>query len=197
MKNIFIIGTNVNPASSGSFETFVDELIKGRKDKNIKYHVACKGKENGELEYNNARCFSVKVPEIGVMQSIYYNNKAFKESIKYIKENDLDDSIIFILACKTGPFIGHYKKILEDLEIPLLAKLSGHELNGDKWSNHYKKISVRLMVKYSDLLICDSKKVEEDINKYYKEYYPETTLIENGTNLNNIVREYEDVFNLV
>lgn len=197
MKNIFIIGTNVNPASSGSFETFVDELIKGRQDKNIKYHVACKGKENGEYEYNNARCFNVTVPEIGVMQTIYYNIKALKESIKYIKENDLDDSIIFILACKTGPFIGHYKKILEDLEIPLLAKLSGHELNGDKWSNHYKKISVRLMVKYSDLLICDSKKVEEDINKYYKEYYPETTLIEHSTNSNNIVREYEDVFNLV
>lgn len=41
MKNIFIIGSKGIPAKYGGFETFVEELTKNQKNKEIKYHVSC------------------------------------------------------------------------------------------------------------------------------------------------------------
>ena len=44
----------------------------------------------------------------------------------------------------------------------------------------YWKLSERLMVKHSDLLICDSKNIEKYIHESYEKYNPKTTFIAYG-----------------
>ena len=111
MKDIFIIGCKGIPSNYGGYETFVENLTFYKKNKNIKYHVACIGSEEREYEHNNARCFNVKIPNIGPAKAIVYDLKAIKRSIEYIKKNNIKNAIIYILACRIGPFLKHYKKI--------------------------------------------------------------------------------------
>ena len=183
-KNIFIIGSKGIPAQYGGFETFVENLTLKRENEKIKYHVACLGKENNEFEHNNARCFTVKVPNIGPAKAVYYDVKALKETIKYIKENNIKNAIVYILACRIGPFIGHYNKQLKKLGIELYVNPDGHEWKRAKWNyliKKYWKLSEKLMVKHADLLICDSLNIEKYIKEDYKKYNPKTTFIAYGS----------------
>ena len=183
MKNIFIIGSKGIPAKYGGFETFVDKLTEYKMSNEIKYHVACMGKDYGEFEYNNSRCFNVRVPEIGPAKAVYYDIIALKSCIKYIRENNIKNAIIYILACRIGPFIGYYKRILKKNNIQILVNPDGHEWKRAKWNvfiRRYWKISERLMVKHADLLVCDSINIEKYIKEDYKKYKPNTTFIAYG-----------------
>ena len=84
-RNIFIIGSKGIPAKYGGFETFVENLTSKKQKENIKYHVACIGNDNSEFEYNNSRCFNVKLPNIGAAKAEYYDLVALERTIKYIK----------------------------------------------------------------------------------------------------------------
>ena len=109
MQNVFIIGSKGIPAAYGGYETFVDKLTEyHRNNDKIKYHVACKGEENKEYIYHNARCFMIKVPDIGPAQAIYYDVAALKECCRYIEKKQVKQPVIYILACRIGPFIRHY-----------------------------------------------------------------------------------------
>lgn len=183
MKNIFIIGSKGIPAKYGGFETFVEKLTEKQINKDIKYHVACLANNSNEFEHNGARCFNINVPNIGAGKAVYYDIMALKACIKYIEENNLKDSKIYILACRIGPFIGHYKKKLRKLGVELLVNPDGHEWKRGKWSapiKKYWKISEQLMVKHADLLVCDSKNIERYIQEDYKKYKPDTTFIAYG-----------------
>ena len=183
MKNIFIIGSKGIPAKYGGFETFVDKLTEYRKSDEIKYHVACMGKDYSEFEYNNSRCFNIKVPEIGAAKAVYYDVAALQECIRYIKQNNIKNAIIYILACRIGPFIGYYKRKLEKMNITLLVNPDGHEWKRAKWNvviRKYWKVSERLMVKHADLLVCDSINIEKYNKEDYKKYKPNTTFIAYG-----------------
>jgi rhamnosyltransferase len=186
MKNIFIIGSKGIPAKYGGFETFVDKLTLYKHDTNIKYHVACLSNEKKEFEYNNARCFNVKVKNIGSAKAIVYDVKALQMCEKYIIKNNMKNSIIYILACRIGPFLAFYKKRLEKQGIKVYVNPDGHEWKRSKWNKvvkAYWKYSERLMVKYADLLICDSIGIEDYINKEYSSYKPKTTFIPYGAEM--------------
>lgn len=184
--NVFIIGSKGIPAKYGGFETFVDKLTELKKSKEIKYHVACMDKNNNEFEYNNARCFNVKVPNIGPAKAVYYDIKALKECIKYIKTNNITNAIVYILACRIGPFIGYYKKQLQKLNVELYVNPDGHEWKRAKWNRlikKYWKLSEKLMVKHANLLICDSKNIEKYIKEDYRKYNPKTIFIAYGADM--------------
>ena len=186
MRDIFIIGSKGIPAKYGGFETFVDKLTEKQKSRNIKYHVACMADNNEEFEYNGARCFNVKVPEVGSGKAVIYDILSLKRCIKYIKENKIEKPIIYILACRIGPFIGYYKKQLQRLGCTLYVNPDGHEWKRSKWNaaiRRYWKISERLMVKHADLLICDSEAIEKYIKEDYAEYNPNTTFIAYGADV--------------
>lgn len=183
MKHVFIIGSKGIPAKYGGFETFVEKLIEGQKSKEIKYHVSCLADKSKEFEYNGASCFNVKVPNIGPAKAVYYDIAALKECIKCIKENNIKNSIIYILACRIGPFVRLYKKKLKKLGSTLIINPDGYEWKRAKWNKiirQYWKISERYMIKHADLLICDSKNIEKYINQYYKQYNPKTIFIAYG-----------------
>jgi rhamnosyltransferase len=70
------------------------------------------------------------------------------------------------------------------LTFRLNGGLTGHEWMRQKWSapvRKYWKESERLMVKYSDLAICDSKNMEKYIHEEYAEYNPKTVYISYGS----------------
>lgn len=183
MKHIFIIGSKGIPAKYGGFETFVDELVSRRKSPNLKYYVYCLSNQNNEFIYKEAFCFNVKVPNIGPAKAVYYDLKALKHSIQYIKENNLTDSIVYILACRIGPFFGKYVKVLHKLNCKVFVNPDGHEWKRAKWNyfiKRYWKLSEKLMVKHADLLICDSKNIEFYIKNDYKKYNPRTSFIAYG-----------------
>ena len=197
MRNIFIVGSKGIPANYGGYETFVENLTDKKKSKDIKYHVACLGKEDKEdFEYNNARCFTVKVPNIGPAKAILYDLRAIKKSINYIKENNIDSAIIYILACRIGPFLHYYKKQMEKLGISLYINPDGHEWMRAKWSKpikKYWKVSEKLMVKEADLVICDSKNIEKYILESYSKYNPKTTYIAYGADTEKSKLDDNDV----
>lgn len=183
MKNIFIIGSKGIPAQYGGFETFVEELTKNQKNNSIKYHVSCLSDNKAEFYHNGARCFNVKVPNIGAAKAVYYDISALNECIRYIKRNNLNDSIVYILACRIGPFMWYFKKQLQKLNVRVYVNPDGHEWKRAKWSaliRKYWKLSERLMVKNADLLICDSINIEKYIKDDYQEYRPQTTYISYG-----------------
>ena len=50
---------------------------------------------------------------------------ALKYSLKEIEEKNYKGAIIYILACRIGPFIGHYKKQMKKLGITLMVNPDG------------------------------------------------------------------------
>jgi rhamnosyltransferase len=187
MQNIFIIGSKGIPANYGGFETFVDKLVEYKKGKNIQYHVSCLSYSNNEeFYYNNARCFNVKVGDYGSGKAIIYDILALKKSYEYIKGNNISNAVIYILACRIGPFLYFYKKKLEKNGIKVYINPDGHEWKRSKWNKFirmYWKISEKLMVKEADLLICDSIGIEEYIKETYFKYSPKTTYIAYGADM--------------
>ena len=184
-KQVFMIGSKGIPAAYGGFETFVEKLTEYQTEDKIKYHVACMGNSNTEYEHNGARCFMVKVPSIGPAKAIYYDIAALRACIRYCRKHSMEGRPVFyVLACRIGPFIGHYKKQIEKLGGVLYVNPDGHEWKRRKWSapvRRYWKFSEKLMVKHADLLVCDSKNIERYIQEDYVKYHPRTTFIAYGS----------------
>lgn len=185
MQHVFIVGSKGIPGAYGGYETFVDKLTEYHQNRDdIKYHVACKSDKNDEFEYHNARCFNVKVPNIGPAQAIYYDVAALKACCKYIKKNNIEHPIVYILACRIGPFAAHYQRKIHKLGGVVYVNPDGHEWKRAKWSapvRKYWKISEKMMVKHADLLVCDSKNIEKYIKEDYAKYNPNTTFIAYGS----------------
>lgn len=193
MKNVFIIGSKGIPANYGGFETFVDKLVSNKKNEEISYHVSCLSDNKKEFSYNGARCFNVDVPNIGSAKAILYDIKALLSCVKYIKELKLQNCIIYILASRIGPFLAFYKRVLENNGIKVYLNPDGHEWKRSKWNKFIKlywKYSESLMIKHSDLIICDSKGIEEYVKKEYVKFNPVTVFIAYGAD-NFLMRSAE------
>nr|WP_276950341.1 DUF1972 domain-containing protein [Acetatifactor muris] len=186
MQHVFIIGSKGIPGAYGGYETFVDKLTEYHQQAvELRYHVACKN-SGKEVEYHNARCFRVKVPDIGPAQAIYYDVAALKSCCIYIEKNKIEKPVIYILACRIGPFAAYFQKKVHSLGGKLYVNPDGHEWMRSKWSwpvRQYWKISERMMVKHADLLICDSQCIEKYIHERYKKYRPLTTFIAYGADM--------------
>lgn len=184
MQHIFIVGSKGIPGSYGGYETFVDKLTEYHQhNQYLKYHVACKGTEEDEEEYHNVHCFKIKVPDIGPAQAIYYDVASLNYCCKYIMDNKIPNPIVYILACRIGPFSAHFQRKIHKLGGVVYVNPDGHEWMRAKWSaivREYWKISERMMVKNSDLLICDSQNIEKYIQETYEKYKPNTTFIAYG-----------------
>lgn len=184
VQHVFIVGSKGIPGNYGGYETFVDKLTEYHQNNpNLKYHVACKAKDTKTFEYHNADCFDVKVPSIGPAQAIYYDVAALNQCVKYIRQHNIQHPIVYILACRIGPFADRFQKVIHKLGGKLYINPDGHEWMRAKWSapvRKYWKISEQLMTKHCDLLICDSKNIEKYIHDEYGKYNPKTTFIAYG-----------------
>ncbi|WP_040470798.1 beta 1-4 rhamnosyltransferase Cps2T [Lentilactobacillus kisonensis] len=190
VRHVFIIGSKGIPAKYGGYETFVEYLTKRKISKNIQYHVSCKvinkSSSKKRFNYNDADCFNVYVPQIGSAQAIYYDISALVQSIKYAEIHNIKNPVFYILACRIGPFISFIVNKIHSIGGVAYVNPDGHEWKRSKWSypvRKYWKISERLMVKHADLLICDSKSIEEYIQSTYASYMPKTTFIAYGADI--------------
>lgn len=210
-REVFIVGAKGIPARYGGFESFVDQLTARKQTNRIHYYVACRrdlSENKADLyEYNDATCFNVDVPNIGPAKAIMYDVKAFKEALKIIRQKKIAHPIVYVLACRMGPFINHFKKQLKLFNGELLVNPDGHEWLRAKWSlpvRKYWKLSEQLMVKHADLLICDSQSIEKYIKTDYSKYQPQTRYIAYGSDIkksevslrNQKVKEWYAKFNV-
>lgn len=184
MQHVFIVGSKGIPGAYGGYETFVDKLTEYHaQDDRLKYHVACKDQKNFETEYHNARCFHVKVPNIGPAQAIWYDVAALHQCCAYIEQHHIEHPIVYILACRIGPFAAHYQRRIHKLGGVVYVNPDGHEWLRAKWPapvRRYWKVSEKMMTKHADLLICDSVNIEKYIQTTYAAYQPKTTYIAYG-----------------
>lgn len=175
IQHVYLVGAK-SLGAYGGYETFVYKLTEYHQNKeNIKYHVACKANGDGcmdetkfdgvtkindhEFEFHNAHCFKIDVPQIGPAQAIYYDVAALKACCEHIKKNHIPHPIVYIMACRIGPFAGHFYREIHKLGGTVFLNPDGHEWMRAKWSapiRKYWKISEQMMVKYCDLAICDS-----------------------------------------
>lgn len=205
VQHVFLIGAK-SLGAYGGYETFINKLTEYHQNNSeIKYHVACKANGDGsmnpykttgaqiindhEFMYHNAQCFRVKIPEkLGPAQAIYYDVAALHESCEIIKRDKIPHPIVYIMACRIGPFMEHYYHEIHKLGGQVFLNPDGHEWRRAKWSElvrKYWKVSEQMMVKWSDLVICDSKTIEKYIHKSYdgkgiRSRNPKTTFIAYG-----------------
>lgn len=205
IQHLFLVGAK-SLGTYGGYETFINKLTEyHQNNERIKYHVACKANGDGcmdpnktvgaeivsdrEFTYHNAECFRIHVPEkLGSAQAIYYDVAALKECCKIIREQKITHPIVYIMACRIGPFIKHFYKEINKLGGAVYLNPDGHEWMRVKWSapvRKYWKLSEQMMVKWSDLVICDSVNIEKYIHEEYdgkgiKGRNPKTTFIAYG-----------------
>ena len=217
MQHVFICGAK-GISNYGGYETFVQKLIEyHEKEETIQYHVACKANgegcmdfenlsgiareerdENGVLKsfmYKGAHCMTVKCPNIGPAQAIYYDRAALKMCIEFCEKNKIEKPIFYMLTCRIGPFISGLVKKIHEIGGTFYLNPDGHEWKRAKWSKPvraYWKKSEQLMVKHADLVVCDSVNIEKYINHQYGKYDPKTTFIAYGSDLTPSVLANDD-----
>lgn len=207
IQHVYLVGAK-SLGAYGGYETFVYKLTEyHQNNKKIKYHIACKANGDGymdesklegaalindhEFEFHNAHCFKINVPQIGPAQAIYYDVAALKMCCEHIRKNHIQHPIVYIMACRIGPFARHFYKEIHQLGGQVYLNPDGHEWMRAKWSapiRKYWKISEQMMVKYCDLAICDSVNIEKYIHACYdgkgiKGRNPKTTFIAYGADL--------------
>lgn len=195
-QQVFIIGSKGIPASYGGFETFVEKLTEYQKSNHIRYHVARLADDDLRYEYNGAKCFDVKIPNIGSAKAICHDIWALHLCINYCRKRpSIRHPVFYILACRIGPFIRYYKKQIKDLGGVVYVNPDGHEWKRMKWNlfiRKYWKLSEKLMVKHADLLVCDSKNIEKYIQRIYSKYEPKTKFIAYGSDTQHSILAKND-----
>lgn len=186
MKHIFLVGAK-SLGAYGGYETFINKLTEYHQENpRLKYHIACKANGDGsmnenklenikrisdsEFSYHNADCFKIHVPRIGPVQAIYYDVMSLKKCCIYIRKNNIQNPIVYIMACRIGPFARHFYLKIHKLGGKVYLNPDGHEWMRAKWSipvRKYWKLSEQMMVKWSDLVICDSANIEKYIHEQY------------------------------
>lgn len=189
IQHVFIIGCKGIPARYGGFETFVDKLAQYQLCRGIRYHVACAvepqedGQANRHFYCHHADCVNIPWRDIGPARAVAYDIDALCYFLHYVQKKQIAHPVFYILACRIGPFIRHFKKRIDALGGRLLVNPDGHEFLRAKWSapvRRYWKYSERLMVRYADLLVCDSKTIQAYIRREYTAYGPKTVYIAYG-----------------
>ena len=131
VQHVYLVGAK-SLGAYGGYETFVYKLTEYHQSiENIKYHVACKANGDGcmdeskfegvtkindhEFEFHNAHCFKIDVSQIGPAQAICYDIAALKDCCEHIRKNHIPHPIVYIMACRIGPFAGYFYKEIHKL----------------------------------------------------------------------------------
>ena len=145
VQHVFLVGAK-SLGAYGGYETFINKLTEYHQNNlRLKCHVTCKANGDGCMDvdktegakrtesntftYHNADCFLIHVLEkLGSAQAIYFDVDVVEECCCIIKVQKISNPIVYIMACRIGPFIKYfYKKI---------HKLGGRiYLNPDGWKD--------------------------------------------------------------
>ena len=186
-KNIIIIGSRGYKFNYGGWETFVTNLVTNTEDKNIHYYIPNLTYEKSldkKIEKEpRVTCPYIYTPNQGFATMFTFTIKSINYFIKYIKKENLQNTIMLILGCKVGPLFPFWIPKLHKMGVKVIINPDGLEWKRDKWSWWIKqcfKISERYSIKYSDYCVCDSKAIEEYVINKYQKYQTPTTFIAYG-----------------
>lgn len=164
MKKVAIIGTVGIPACYGGFESLVENLTKNS-SKQIRYSVFCSSHHYQEKmeEYNNAKLLYLPLKANG-MQSIPY------DIFSLIKCFKLKPDVVLILGVSGCIFLPIFKLISR---AKVVTNIDGLEWKRDKWGwaiKKFLKISEKIAVKFSDVVVTDNKAIGDYVYSEYGKY---------------------------
>ena len=201
-QHIFIVGAK-SVGQYGGFEAFLAELIRQHRDGGqFRYTVTVKANGYGCMDesaldgvtredknvfiWQGARIVKLPVPQIGSAQAVSLDLKGLSWCLRCCETQGITAPVFYLLACRVGPFLGHYARRIHRLGGTLCVNPDGHEYLRGKWPapvRAYWKLSERLTVRNADLMVCDSRRIEEYIRETYRKYSPKTVFIPYGTTL--------------
>lgn len=183
MNHVFIVGSKGIPAKYGGFETFVEELTKGKQSKGIQYHVSCMNNDEKHFEHNGADCFNVRVPLPGAPGRIFHVGLVLQQVEEWAKIHPDEKVIVYILGCRIGPLLIPHAQKLHKLGTEIYCNPDGLEWKRSKWSalaKAFLRYCEKCLVENSDLVICDSVNIEKYIKETYGSKVKATTYIAYG-----------------
>ena len=159
--HVAIIGTVGVPACYGGFESLVDNLLDFT-PQNVEYTVFCSGKKyEKRLEsYKGAKLVYLEMDANG-KDSIFYDFKSMKLSVAAKAD------IMLILGVSGCVFLPYIRRIFKG---KIITNIDGLEWRRDKWKWYAKKLlklSEKMAVKYSDIVIGDNKGITDYIKSEY------------------------------
>lgn len=159
--HVAIIGTVGVPACYGCFESLVDNLLDFTPP-NVEYTVFCSGKKyEKRLEsYKGAKLVYLEMDANG-KDSIFYDFKSMKLSVA------ANADIMLVLGVSGCVFLPYIRRIFKG---KIITNIDGLEWRRDKWKWYAKKLlklSEKMAVKYSDIVIGDNKGIIDYIKSEY------------------------------
>lgn len=186
MIHIFIVGSKGIPAQYGGFETFAENLTLRKKSKDIQYHVSCMDNDEKHFKHNGADCFNVRVPLKGAPGRIFHVSLALAQVEQWCGQNPGETTIVYILGCRIGPLLIPHARRLHKLGVKICCNPDGLEWRRDKWNaaaKQFLRYCESCLVRYSDLVICDSMNIEKYIKQTYGSKAKETAFIAYGADV--------------
>ncbi|MBO9497168.1 DUF1972 domain-containing protein [Thalassotalea sp. G20_0] len=162
MSLVNIIGTVGLPACYGGFETLVENLVNHRRN-NTTYEVYCSSKTYKEKKatYKNATLHYIPFNANGV-SSIIYDICSLIHAVFIRKSKTL--LVLGVSGCIILPILRLFYKH------KIITNIDGLEWKRDKWNTLAKsflKLSEKLAVRYSDVVIADNQAIADYVKQEY------------------------------
>ena len=187
MKNVFILGSRGYHENYGGWETFVTNFVDNYNDPNTKFYISkITDKEEKEIIVNkNIVVNPICIKSKGSIRMFLYAIKSLKQTIKYIEDNNIDNAYIYILGLKLLNYLNIKKRKIKKLGATVLVNPDGLEWKRSKWNNIAKtffKLSEKMMLKSSDIIVCDSLGIKDYISDEYPKLNAKLVYIAYGSN---------------
>lgn len=161
---VAVIGTVGVPACYGGFESLVDNLL-DFVPQNVEYTVFCSAKKyKKHLEtYKGARLVYLEKDANG-KESILYDFESMKMALKPLVCAD----VLLVLGVSGCIFLPYIRRIFKG---KIITNIDGLEWRREKWSfpvKKFLKLSEKMAVKYSDVVIGDNKGITDYVKAEYK-----------------------------
>lgn len=162
MKKVVVVGTVGIPACYGGFESLVENLTR-YKSQDVQYTVFCSSSyyKNKIDKHNDANLIYLPMKANGI-QSIPYD--IFSLIISLFMKPDVI-LILGVSGCIFLPLV----RLLSDAKI--ITNIDGLEWRRDKWgaiAKYFLKLSEKLAIKFSDVVVTDNKGISDYVLEEYK-----------------------------
>ena len=204
MKNIIIIGSRGYNYNYGGWEALVSNLINNYKDEDVRFFVPeLSYKLNSEIEIRNGViCKQVFIPKHGLLTMFSFVLKSLLYYTRLIKKNRMKNTIIYMLGVRGGIPLMFLNKKLKKMGVKIITN-PGYvksKYESKPWIvKKFIKLSEKEIIKSSDLILCDSKLVENYIKDNYKiktKYIPFGVSLDDFKDLDKKTRIFMDKKNI-
>lgn len=187
MKHIFILGSRGYHENYGGWETFVTNLVDNYNDSNTIFYISkITDKDESIISVNNnIKVILIKIKNTGSFNMFLYSVKSIDTTIKYIKNNNIESSYVYILGLKSLNYLSLKRNKLKKIGCTIIVNPDGLEFKRSKWGKVAKTfflLSERFMLKSSDIIVCDSLGIKDYVDEKYPKLSNRTTYIAYGSN---------------